>query len=48
MSNQQPGKKQLAAPFVVGGDGRVYINASLVQSSTITRVKSTGPVRAAS
>lgn len=36
-----------SVPFVVGGDGHVYINGALVLSAAVTGLKLTGPVHAA-
>lgn len=36
------------SPFILGGDGRVYISAALISKAAITVLKLTDRVRAAS
>lgn len=47
--NKKPSEvKPVALPFIVGGDGRIYINEALIAASTITKGNITAPARAAS
>lgn len=48
MTKKVPREKPVAVPFVVGGDGRIYISEALISASAITKAKVTDPVRAAS
>ncbi|WP_158284463.1 hypothetical protein [Pseudomonas sp. RW405] len=41
-------EKPVAVPFVVGGDGRVYISEALISATAITMAKVIGPGRAVS
>jgi len=41
-------EKPVAVPFVVSGDGRVYISEALISATAITTAKVNGPVSAAS
>jgi hypothetical protein len=49
--NMQPKTEGLAlanTPFIVGGDGRIYLNAALIKKAAVTGLKVTDRDRAAS
>ena len=45
MFNKKVNHTSVETPFIIGGDGRLYIRGKTVEQSTITKGKLTCPVR---
>ena len=39
MKMKNSNQPKVAVPFLVGGDGRIYLNAAIIKDSTVTNAK---------